>query len=214
MSAVLTRGRACGGDRRQAQELPARRTLTEAGCLSLGVVLLMWTLAPLYNMVMVALQSHNDVFTTDIWPAQPSAYSFWIVFTEGYWYLEYFWHQYANSIYIGVWTVFLTLFVGSLVSFSIGRMRHHARLAADQCRAADLSDAGVIPGDPVLSDDADLRARQQCLVDHRGRGDLCDPVRDLHLPAIRTKHSLGARRGGADRRGLADTGLFPHLSAD
>ena len=74
-------------------------------------VLAIWTLAPLYNMFMVALESHNDVFSTSIWPTDPSPYSFWIVFTEGYWYLEYFWHQYANSIYIGFWTVFLTLWV-------------------------------------------------------------------------------------------------------
>ena len=89
----------------------------------LGLVLVVWTLAPIYNMVMVALESHNDVFSTNIFPADPSAYSFWIVFTEGYWYLEYFWHQYANSIYIGFWTVFLTLGIGSMVSYSIGRMR-------------------------------------------------------------------------------------------
>jgi multiple sugar transport system permease protein len=101
----------------------ARRIVGETLALSLGVILAIWTLAPIYNMVMVALESHNDVFSTNIWPADASPYSFWIVFTEGYWYLEYFWHQYANSIYIGFWTVFLTLWVGSMVSYSIGRMR-------------------------------------------------------------------------------------------
>jgi len=45
------------------------------------------------------------------------------VVTEGYWYLQYFWHQFGNSIYIGAATTFLTLFIGSLASFSIGRMR-------------------------------------------------------------------------------------------
>ena len=100
-----------------------RRALTETACLALAAVLLVWTLAPLYNMVMVALQSHNDVFSNDIWPRQPSAYSFWIVITEGYWYLEYFWHQFGNSLYIGVMTVFFTLFIGSMVSFSVSRMR-------------------------------------------------------------------------------------------
>jgi multiple sugar transport system permease protein len=100
-----------------------RRVWGEAAAMLLGLVIVIWTLAPLYNMVMVALESHNDVFTSNVWPAHPSAYSFWIVLTEGYWYLEYFWHQYINSIYIGFWTVFLTLTVGSMVSFSIGRMR-------------------------------------------------------------------------------------------
>jgi multiple sugar transport system permease protein len=100
-----------------------RRNLTEAAALGLGVVIVIWTLTPIYNMVAVALESHGDVFTNNIWPAKPSLESFWIVVTQGYWYLEYFWQQFGNSLYVGVITVILTLLIGSLVSFSIGRMR-------------------------------------------------------------------------------------------
>jgi len=100
-----------------------RRNLSEAAALAFAVVVLIWTLTPIYNIVMVALESHGDVFTNEIWPAKPSLESFWIVVTQGYWYLEYFWHQFGNSLYIGVATVFLTLVIGSLASFSIGRMR-------------------------------------------------------------------------------------------
>ena len=100
-----------------------RRNLSEAGALALGLVVLIWTLTPIYNIFIVALEPNGDVFTNDIWPAKPSLESFWIVVTEGYWYLEYFWHQFGNSLYIGVATVFLTLLIGSLASFSIGRMR-------------------------------------------------------------------------------------------
>ena len=99
------------------------RNLKEAAALGLGVVIVIWTLTPIYNMVAVALESHGDVFTNDIWPAKPSLESFWIVVTQGYWYLEYFWEQFGNSLYVGVITVILTLLIGSLVSFSIGRMR-------------------------------------------------------------------------------------------
>src|SRR5262245_24984887 len=74
-------------------------------------------------MVAVALESHGDVFTNNIWPTKPSLESFWIVVTQGYWYLEYFWEQFGNSLYVGVITVILTLLIGSLVSSSIGRMR-------------------------------------------------------------------------------------------
>jgi multiple sugar transport system permease protein len=100
-----------------------RRNLSEAAAMGLGAVIAIWTLTPIYNMVAIALESHGDVFTNDIWPAKPSLDSFWIVVTQGYWYLEYFWHQFGNSLYVGVITVFLTLLIGSLVSFSIGRMR-------------------------------------------------------------------------------------------
>jgi multiple sugar transport system permease protein len=100
-----------------------RRNLTEAAALAVAVLVLIWTLTPIYNIVMVSLESHGDVFTNEIWPAKPSLESFWIVVTQGYWYLEYFWLQFGNSLYIGVATVVLTLFIGSLASFSIGRMR-------------------------------------------------------------------------------------------
>jgi multiple sugar transport system permease protein len=111
------------GPRRRSRRYRLRRNLSEAAALALGVVIVIWTLTPIYNMVMVSLESHGDVFTNEIWPATPSLESFWIVITQGYWYLEHFWHQYGNSLYIGVMTVFLTLFIGSLASFSIGRMR-------------------------------------------------------------------------------------------
>jgi len=118
VSAELTDGRPV---RRPRYRL--RRNLSEAGAMALGFAVLIWTLTPIYNIVMVALEPNGDVFTNDIWPAKPSLESFWIVVTQGYWYLEYFWHQFANSVYIGVATVFLTLLIGSLASFSIGRMR-------------------------------------------------------------------------------------------
>jgi multiple sugar transport system permease protein len=108
---------------RRRRRYRLRRNLSEAAALAFAVVVLIWTLTPIYNIVMVALESHGDVFTNEIWPAKPSLESFWIVLTQGYWYLEYFWHQFGNSLYIGVATVFLTLAIGSLASFSIGRMR-------------------------------------------------------------------------------------------
>ena len=119
MSAEL----ACRRPARHRRHYRLRRNLTEAAALGLGVVIVIWTLTPIYNMVAVALESHGDVFTNDIWPAKPSLESFWIVVTQGYWYLEYFWQQFGNSLYVGVVTVILTLLIGSLVSFSIGRMR-------------------------------------------------------------------------------------------
>ncbi|MBN9561347.1 MAG: carbohydrate ABC transporter permease [Alphaproteobacteria bacterium] len=74
-------------------------------------------------MVLIALDAHGDVFSDAIWPPAPTLESFRIVVTEGYWYLENFWRQYGNSLYVGLSTMFLTLLIGSLVSFTVGRMR-------------------------------------------------------------------------------------------
>ena len=119
MSAELAYGRPA----RHRRRYRLRRNLTEAAALGLGVVIVIWTLTPIYNMVAVSLEPHGDVFTNDIWPAKPSLESFWIVVTEGHWYLEYFWGQFGNSLFVGGATVFLTLAIGSLASFAIGRMR-------------------------------------------------------------------------------------------
>jgi multiple sugar transport system permease protein len=100
-----------------------RRLWQEAAALVFAVVVLIWTLTPIYNIISVALESHGDVFTNDVFPAKPSLESFWIVITQGYWYLEYFWRQFGNSLYIGLATVFFTIAIGSLASFTIGRMR-------------------------------------------------------------------------------------------
>jgi multiple sugar transport system permease protein len=99
------------------------RRWKEVGAMGIAVLLLIWTLVPIYNIFMVSLESKGDVFTNTIWPDAPSVNSFWIVITQGYWYLEHFWHQFGNSVYIGVATVFFTLAIGSLASFAIGRMR-------------------------------------------------------------------------------------------
>jgi multiple sugar transport system permease protein len=100
-----------------------RRYLGNAGVLVLSVVLIVWTFVPIYNMVMISLEPEGDVYTDRLWPKVPSVESFWGVLTQGHWYLEHFWRQFGNSLYLGVMVTFLTLLFGSLTSFSIGRMR-------------------------------------------------------------------------------------------
>lgn len=100
-----------------------RRYLGNAGVLVLSVVLVVWTIVPIYNMVLISLEPEGDVFNDHLWPRVPSVESFWGVLTEGHWYLEHFWHQFANSFYLGAMVTFFTLLFGSLTSFSIGRMR-------------------------------------------------------------------------------------------
>jgi multiple sugar transport system permease protein len=101
-----------------------RRVLVEAASAVLGIVLLVWSLAPVYNMLLIALDPEGDTeFAGYIWPPDPSLKSFWVVWTEGHWYLEHFWNQFGNSLYVGLLTMFLTVLIGSLASFAVGRMQ-------------------------------------------------------------------------------------------
>jgi multiple sugar transport system permease protein len=92
---------------------------------TLGLVLLIWSITPVYNMLLIALdRDEGDIeFEGLIWPPDPSLHSFHAVLTQGYWLVEDFWHQFGNSFFIGLMTMSLTVVVGSLASFAVGRMR-------------------------------------------------------------------------------------------
>ncbi len=100
-----------------------RTVLVKSAAITLGIAILVWTLLPVYNMVLIALDSDADEFTGSIWPPDPNFDSFRSVWTEDYWLLDHFWHQFGNSIYMGLATMLLTVLIGSLASFAVGRMR-------------------------------------------------------------------------------------------
>ena len=102
-----------------------RRVLAEAASVTLGVALVIWSLTPVYNMLLIALdRDEGDIeFESIIWPPDPSLHSFYTVLTQGYWLLENFWRQFGNSFFIGVMTMFLTVLIGSLAGFALSRLR-------------------------------------------------------------------------------------------
>ena len=110
---------------RERMQRAARRQryATNVGAAIISAILLVWTLTPIYNIIMVSLEAEGDVFSDHLWPPNASANSFWIVLSQGYWYLEYFWHQFGNSIYMASMVTILVLTIGSLTSFSVMRMR-------------------------------------------------------------------------------------------
>ena len=113
--------------RRRPQRWPryrVQRLAVEAASAALGIVLAVWSLMPVYNMLLIALDPEGDnEFAGYLWPPDPSLESFAVVLTQGHWYLEDFWNQFGNSLYVGLLTMLLTVFIGSLASFTVGRMR-------------------------------------------------------------------------------------------
>jgi multiple sugar transport system permease protein len=102
-----------------------RRLLVEIGSALLGVALLIWSLLPVYNMFLIALDpDEGDIeFTGHIYPPEPSLDAFRVVLMQDDRYLEQFWQQFGNSLFIGVATMLLTALIGSFAAFAIGRMR-------------------------------------------------------------------------------------------
>jgi multiple sugar transport system permease protein len=76
-------------------------------------------------MFLIALDPEEGEieFDGNIWPPEPSLAGFRAVVTQEARYLEEFWHQFGNSLSIGLATMVLTVLVGSLASFAVSRLR-------------------------------------------------------------------------------------------
>ncbi len=120
----MTVPRTANGPGRQLRDR-LRRIVGEVASGTLCVVLVIWSLTPVYNMLLIALdRDEGDIeFEGIIWPPDPSLHSFYTVLTQGYWLVEHFWRQFGNSFFIGLMTMGLTVLIGSLSSFALGRMR-------------------------------------------------------------------------------------------
>jgi multiple sugar transport system permease protein len=100
-----------------------RRVLSEAAFLAVGVVVLIWTLLPIYHMVMLSLTPLSDAFAGRFWPDNPTLENYETVFSQGHFFLQNFWRQLGNSIFVAVATMLMVLIVASLASFAIGRLK-------------------------------------------------------------------------------------------
>jgi multiple sugar transport system permease protein len=112
----------------------ARQTiwLQGAALAVLVVAVIVWTITPVLNLLLIALSEDDQEYNDSMWPDDLTLDNFRIVFTQDHWYLEHFWRQFTNSFQVGVMTMLLTVLIGSLASFAVGRMRpRHAWVVND-----------------------------------------------------------------------------------
>jgi multiple sugar transport system permease protein len=107
--------------------MKGRRAVVALASGLLGLALVIWSLTPVYNMLLIALDPEEGEieFSGNIWPPEPSLESFLVVLTASERYLEHFWRQLGNSLFIGLATTVLTVLIAALASFGAGRMRGH-----------------------------------------------------------------------------------------
>ena len=96
---------------------------TEAKLLLIGIPVLIWTLLPIYHMVLFALSPKDQATTGQLWPKAPTLRNFEFVFMTKHFYLDHFWIQLWNSLLIAVSVGVLTLFVSTCAAFAISRLR-------------------------------------------------------------------------------------------
>ena len=86
---------------------------TEAKLLLIGIPVLLWTLIPVYHMVLFAISSKDSATSGHLWPKNPTLDNFRIVFQQKHFYLDHFWLQLWNSLVIALSVGALTLFVAT-----------------------------------------------------------------------------------------------------
>ena len=95
---------------------------TEAKLLLIGIPVLLWTIAPVYHMVLFAISPKDSAFAGNLWPDHPTLHNFAVVFGQQHYYLSHFWVQLLNSLLIAVTVGVLTLLIATGAAFAISRL--------------------------------------------------------------------------------------------
>lgn len=101
----------------------SRRIFEYAGLALLGVVVFLWTMAPLYNMMIMSITPVNAIFAGKLWPENPTLRNYATVFAQDNHYLKFFWVQLGNSVFIAAASMVIVLAIATLASFAVGRLK-------------------------------------------------------------------------------------------
>lgn len=96
---------------------------TEAKLLLIGIPVLIWTMLPIYHLVLFAISPKESALGGQLWPDRPTLQNFRIVFQQQHHYLANFWLQMWNSLIIAVAVGALTLVVATGAAFAISRLK-------------------------------------------------------------------------------------------
>jgi len=102
-----------------------RSTLTEAKLLLIGIPLFLWTMIPVYHLVLFSISPRDSATSGRLWPKEPTLQNFNFVFYQKHFYLDYFWIQLGNSVLIATAVAFITLVISTFAAFAISRLRVH-----------------------------------------------------------------------------------------
>lgn len=105
------------------KRITLKSVTTEAKLLLIGIPVLLWTLLPIYHLVLFAVSPKDSATTGKLWPDHPTLQNFDFVFHQKHFYLDHFWVQMGNSLLIAVSVGVLTLFISTCAAFAISRLK-------------------------------------------------------------------------------------------
>jgi len=89
----------------------------------LGIPVALWTLIPVYHLMLFAISERDKATSGRLWPENPTLQNFDTVFQQKHFYLNHFWVQLGNSLMIALAVGAITLFVATCAAFAISRLK-------------------------------------------------------------------------------------------
>jgi multiple sugar transport system permease protein len=100
-----------------------RKITTEAKLLLIGIPVALWTLFPIYHLLLFAISTKDEAFAGKLWPDNPTLHNFSVVFKQDHYFLIHFWRQLWNSLIIAVAVGAITLLIATAAAFAISRLK-------------------------------------------------------------------------------------------
>ena len=100
-----------------------KRVLDEGRLLLVGIPVFLWTMVPIYHLLLFAISGRDEATSGRLWPKNPTLQNFGTVFRQEHFYLNHFWVQLGNSFLIALTVGALTLFIATCAAFSISRLK-------------------------------------------------------------------------------------------
>ena len=100
-----------------------RKITAEAKLLLIGIPVALWTLFPIYHILLFAISTKDEAFAGKLWPDNPTLHNFAVVFKQDHYFLIHFWKQLFNSLIIAVAVGAITLVIATAAAFAISRLK-------------------------------------------------------------------------------------------
>jgi multiple sugar transport system permease protein len=100
-----------------------KKVFDETKLLLVGIPVLLWTMVPVYHMFLFAISERDSATSGRLWPKNPTLQNFDFVFQQKHFYLDHFWVQLGNSVFIAAAVGAITLFIATCAAFAISRLK-------------------------------------------------------------------------------------------
>lgn len=100
-----------------------RQVGREAQLLLVGIPVLLWTMLPVYHLILFAISERDTATKGRLWPEAPTLRNFSTVLLERHFFLDHFWVQLGNSLFIALAAGSITLLVATFAAFAISRLK-------------------------------------------------------------------------------------------